>query len=85
MFIGLGGGVVFSNIFVEEIVEFDFVSVQCGNFEMQRCVQMVIDICVGFGDQNFIVMIYDVGVGGFLNVFFEIVKDVGFGGKFELC
>lgn len=85
MLIGLGGGVVFSNVFGEGNVDFDFDSVQCGNFEMECCVQMVINICVVFGDYNFIVMIYDVGVGGFLNVLFEFVKDVGFGGRFEFC
>ncbi|KAI1264857.1 CobB/CobQ-like glutamine amidotransferase domain-containing protein [Xylariaceae sp. FL1019] len=84
MLIGLGGGAASSNNSSEATAELDFNSVQRGNPEVERRVQMVINTCVALGQENPIAMIHDVGAGGISNALPELVKDAGGGGKFEL-
>ncbi|GAW25447.1 putative phosphoribosylformylglycinamidine synthase [Rosellinia necatrix] len=84
MLIGLGGGAASSNNSSEATAELDFNSVQRGNPEVERRVQMVINTCVALGEENPIAMIHDVGAGGLSNALPELVKDALGGGKFEL-
>ncbi|KAI1432764.1 CobB/CobQ-like glutamine amidotransferase domain-containing protein [Xylaria sp. CBS 124048] len=84
MLIGLGGGAASSSNSSEATAELDFNSVQRGNPEVERRVQMVINTCVALGDENPIAMIHDVGAGGLSNALPELVKDAMGGGKFEL-
>ncbi|KAK0621627.1 CobB/CobQ-like glutamine amidotransferase domain-containing protein [Bombardia bombarda] len=84
MLIGLGGGAASSNATGEGNADLDFDSVQRGNPEMERRVQMVINTCVALGTPNPIAMIHDVGAGGISNALPELVKDAGYGGRFEL-
>ncbi|KAI1179012.1 CobB/CobQ-like glutamine amidotransferase domain-containing protein [Nemania sp. FL0916] len=84
MLIGLGGGAASSSNSSEATAELDFNSVQRGNAEVERRVQMVINTCVALGDENPIAMIHDVGAGGLSNALPELVKDALGGGKFEL-
>ncbi|KAI1282657.1 CobB/CobQ-like glutamine amidotransferase domain-containing protein [Xylaria sp. FL0933] len=84
MLIGLGGGAASSSNSSEATAELDFNSVQRGNPEVERRVQMVINTCVALGEENPIAMIHDVGAGGLSNALPELVKDALGGGKFEL-
>ncbi|KAK5636953.1 hypothetical protein RRF57_012665 [Xylaria bambusicola] len=84
MLIGLGGGAASSSNSSEATAELDFNSVQRGNPEVERRVQMVVDTCVALGEENPIAMIHDVGAGGLSNALPELVKDALGGGKFEL-
>ncbi|KAI1329777.1 CobB/CobQ-like glutamine amidotransferase domain-containing protein [Xylariaceae sp. FL0255] len=84
MLIGLGGGAASSSNSSEASAELDFNSVQRGNPEVERRVQMVINTCVALGQENPIAMIHDVGAGGLSNALPELVKDAAGGGKFEL-
>lgn len=84
MLIGLGGGAASSSNSSEATAELDFNSVQRGNPEVERRVQMVINTCVALGEENPIAMIHDVGAGGLSNALPELVKDAMGGGKFEL-
>ncbi|KAI1314204.1 CobB/CobQ-like glutamine amidotransferase domain-containing protein [Xylaria venustula] len=84
MLIGLGGGAASSSNSSEATAELDFNSVQRGNPEVERRVQMVINTCVALGEENPIAMIHDVGAGGLSNALPELVKDAAGGGKFEL-
>ncbi|KAJ8113864.1 hypothetical protein ONZ43_g5049 [Nemania bipapillata] len=84
MLIGLGGGAASSSNSSEATAELDFNSVQRGNPEVERRVQMVINTCVALGEENPIAMIHDVGAGGLSNALPELVKDASGGGKFEL-
>ena len=84
MLVGLGGGAASSAAAGDSSVELDFNSVQRGNPEMQRRVQMVINACIALGENNPIAFIHDVGAGGLCNALPELVKDAGFGGQFEL-
>ncbi|KAI1823247.1 CobB/CobQ-like glutamine amidotransferase domain-containing protein [Xylaria intraflava] len=84
MLIGLGGGAASSSNSSEATAELDFNSVQRGNPEVERQVQMVINTCVALGNENPIAMIHDVGAGGLSNALPELVKDALGGGKFEL-
>ncbi|KAI0198562.1 CobB/CobQ-like glutamine amidotransferase domain-containing protein [Astrocystis sublimbata] len=84
MLIGLGGGAASSSNSSEATAELDFNSVQRGNPEVERRVQMVINTCVALGEENPIAMIHDVGAGGISNALPELVKDALGGGKFEL-
>ncbi|KAK7205556.1 CobB/CobQ-like glutamine amidotransferase domain-containing protein [Myxozyma melibiosi] len=83
MLIGLGGGAASSVASGDASVELDYASVQRGNPEMQRRVQMVIDACTSL-DENPIQSIHDVGAGGLSNALPELVHDHGLGAKFEL-
>ncbi|KAK9464533.1 CobB/CobQ-like glutamine amidotransferase domain-containing protein [Lipomyces arxii] len=84
MLIGLGGGAASSVASGDASVELDYASVQRGNPEMERRVQMVIDACTALGIQNPIQSIHDVGAGGLSNALPELVYDHGLGAKFEL-
>ncbi|KAK9376070.1 CobB/CobQ-like glutamine amidotransferase domain-containing protein [Lipomyces chichibuensis] len=84
MLIGLGGGAASSVASGDTSVELDYASVQRGNPEMQRRVQMVIDACTALGVQNPIQSIHDVGAGGLSNALPELVHDHGLGAQFEL-
>lgn len=84
MLIGLGGGAASSSNSSEATAELDFNSVQRGNPEVERRVQMVINTCVALGEENPIAMIHDVGAGGLSNALPELVKDALGGGRFEL-
>lgn len=83
MLIGLGGGAASSVASGDASVELDYASVQRGNPEMERRVQMVIDTCASL-DANPIQSIHDVGAGGLSNALPELVHDHGLGAKFEL-
>ncbi|KAK9456393.1 CobB/CobQ-like glutamine amidotransferase domain-containing protein [Dipodascopsis uninucleata] len=84
MLIGLGGGAASSVASSDTNAELDYASVQRGNPEMQRRVQMVIDTCTALGSKNPIQSIHDVGAGGLSNALPELVHDHGLGAQFEL-
>ncbi|KAK9460350.1 CobB/CobQ-like glutamine amidotransferase domain-containing protein [Lipomyces oligophaga] len=84
MLIGLGGGAASSVASGDTSVELDYASVQRGNPEMQRRVQMVIDSCAALGNKNPLQSVHDVGAGGLSNALPELVHDHGLGAKFEL-
>ncbi|KAK9477781.1 CobB/CobQ-like glutamine amidotransferase domain-containing protein [Lipomyces japonicus] len=84
MLIGLGGGAASSVASGDTSVELDYASVQRGNPEMQRRVQMVIDACTALGSRNPLQSIHDVGAGGLSNALPELVHDHGLGAVFEL-
>ena len=64
MLIGLGGGAAGSIASGEGSVDLDFASVQRGNPEQQRRVQMVINACVALGEHNPIRSIHDISASG---------------------
>ncbi|KAG4305555.1 hypothetical protein PORY_001111 [Pneumocystis oryctolagi] len=84
MLIGLGGGTASSLDSGDCSKELDFSSVQRGNPEMQRRVQMVIDTCVSMDSRNPIQSIHDVGAGGLSNAFPELLHDSCLGARIEI-